>query len=167
MKKLTMIAALAMVACLSAFTFTGCGGSNTDSTTSDASAQESKKEESSKAEEASMVDGKYVSIEAFLSDPVLSESFKGEETDEYTIDIKAEGDSLVYEYVYKSPIEDVEAQKELLSGSTATDAMSSVMVNIANTIKDYISVENPSVITRYLNSDGTLIYEATYEADAE
>lgn len=43
MKKLTMIAALAMVACLSAFTFTGCGGSNTDSTTSDASAQESKK----------------------------------------------------------------------------------------------------------------------------
>lgn len=159
MKKLTIIAALAMVACVSAFTFTGCGGSKTTS-------EGSKAEESSKTEE-SMVDGKYVSIEACLADPAFQAALNNTDTDEYSVAIKGEDNKLIYEYTYKIMIEDVDAQKESIAKISETESVKGAMVNVANGLKSFVHVENPCVVARYINMDGTLIYEATYEADAE
>lgn len=180
MKKLTIFAALAMVACLSAFTFTGCGGSNTESTASDTSAQESKTEESSKTEEessraeesskteeASMVNGKYASIEAYLADPTIKSALDSmiASNDTLTIEVKAEGDSLVYEYKYTQTYEDIELMKQSLESSASS--VESTMVGVANSLKTCVDVENPTVVMRYLNGDGALICEIEYGADAE
>ena len=156
-----------MVACLSAFTFTGCGGSNADTKTSDISAQESNNEESSDTEEASMVDGKYTSIEAYISDPTIKSALDSAmpTDDTFTLEIKAEGESLVYEYKYTETYEEIELMKETLESSASS--MESSMVSVANTLKSIVDVENPKVVMRYLNGDGTLISEIEFGADAE
>ncbi len=79
------------------------------------------------------------------------------------IDIKGEDNKLIYEYAYTSQIEDVESAKSTLD--SGLEAQKTTFVNVANSLKDAVDVENPVVVVRYLNADGTLITEAEYEAE--
>lgn len=80
------------------------------------------------------------------------------------IDVKAEDNKLIYEFTYKTQIEDslIDSVKDQLN--TSFNSMSSSFESIANELKSQIKIDDPVVIIRLLNADGTTITELEFKA---
>ncbi len=80
------------------------------------------------------------------------------------IDVKAEENKLVYEFTYTTQISDdlIDTMKDQLDASF--NAMSSTFESIANELKSEIGIENPVVVIKLLNADGTTITEIEFDA---
>lgn len=142
MKKLVSLSAIIMVCVICVLSLAGCG----DRT----------------------LDGKYKTVEAYLADPIVKATLEeslGSDTDTMAIEVKAEGSNLVYEYAftetYEADLLDI-MKSSLESSTTANEA---TFKDVANSLKDVVAGDDLGVIVRYLNGDGTVIFEATYKAD--
>lgn len=80
------------------------------------------------------------------------------------IEVKTDDNKLVYEFTYKTQIEDnlIDSVKDQLD--TAFNSMSSSFESIANELKTEIKIDNPVVVIKLLNADGTTITELEFEA---
>lgn len=114
------------------------------------------------------LDGRYKSVEAYLADPIVKATLKeslGSDSDTMAIDVIAEGSNLVYEYAftdtYEADMLDI-MKSSLESSTTANEA---TFKDVAYSLKDVVASDDLGVVVRYLNGDGTVIFEETYKAD--
>lgn len=136
MKKLASIFSLVLVAALLAVSLTACSGK------------------------------KYGSMEDYVnSDEVqsqLSATLAEAEAQGMKMEVKGDGNKLIYAYTFAEGIETegmADALKEALS------AQASTFETIATTLKGAVDVDNPVVVVQYLASDGTEIYSQEFAAN--
>ena len=107
----------------------------------------------------------YSSVENYIKSPINQVALStiiGISDEEKDIEIKAEGENLVFEYRYKEIFDENSKKSIAAAHSEKYKFASSDFTNLADTLKREVEVENPSVIVRYYNGDGTIIYELTY-----
>lgn len=80
------------------------------------------------------------------------------------IDVKAEGEKLIKQFDYKQDIPDsaVDTIQSVLEKNFNSN--SEAFVNIADTIKKEVGIENPEVIIEINTNDGTNLITQTYGA---
>lgn len=85
--------------------------------------------------------------------------------EEFEMNIKAEDNALIYEYIYTEaiPEESIALVEETLKG--AAENQESIFNNILDSIKLYVDVDAPVVLLRYYNADGTLIAEIEFDGE--
>lgn len=103
----------------------------------------------------------YIESDTFQSQLETQKSSFGSTLD---IDVKAEDNKLIYEFTYKTQIEDslIDSVKDQLD--TAFNSMSSTFESLANDLKNQVKIENPVVVIKLLNADGTTITELEFNA---
>lgn len=109
---------------------------------------------------------KYGSMEDYVnSDEVqsqLSATLAEAEAQGMKMEVKGDGNKLIYAYTFAEGIETegmADALKEALS------AQASTFETIATTLKGAVDVDNPVVVVQYLASDGTEIYSQEFAAN--
>lgn len=80
------------------------------------------------------------------------------------IDVKADGEKLVYDFAYKTqiPEESLETVKPQLQSSF--DAQASIFEDLANQMKKEVGIEDATVVINLNNADGTNIISFEYKA---
>lgn len=78
-----------------------------------------------------------------------------------TMEVKADGDTLVYRYVYadEMPIND----ETTAYFDQKLEETKEQFTEVIDEMKELIDVENPKVKLLYENPDGSVVYEHTYE----
>lgn len=140
MKKFTSIFAILMVCLICALSFTGCDIG---------------------------LDGRYKTVEAYLENPTVKSSLEesmGSVPEDIDIEIIGTTNELIYQYTFEETYDaaTVELLKSSFEGSV--DSLEASMVDIANSLKDCVSANNLCVVVKYLNGDGTVIFEKTFNS---
>lgn len=80
-----------------------------------------------------------------------------------TIEVTGEGNKLIYSYYFDTQLDDVETVRAgLEEGIKAQEA---TFKTIAKSLKEEINVENPVVVIKYFNADGSELYTVEFTAD--
>lgn len=166
----------ALLAFVLVFTAAGCGAEDEASDRAKAQAEEEKRlaeEEREAAQEAQRAAEQevyyfYDSMEEYASSDlvqnILNSTLEEYKTDEIGFAIRGEGNRLIYEYTYKTlamteemtPLLEEELEKQ-------ADALQSV----ADSLKDVVNVEQPTVVVRYLDMNGAQIAAREYTAQQD
>lgn len=77
------------------------------------------------------------------------------------IEIKGEGNKLIYVYTYQQDIV-LDGMADALA--SALDAQASTFEAVATSLKEDVGVENPVVVVKYMANDGTEIYSQEFTA---
>ncbi|MBQ9674070.1 MAG: DUF4854 domain-containing protein [Ruminococcus sp.] len=112
----------------------------------------------------------YESLDDYLSDSTVQDFFQPT-IDAYAeqgmkMTISAENGNLLYEVTYNEQIKDenLPATKQALQSSMKNS--SEIYINIANSLREYIeNTDKMTVIVRFLNADGTKIYQCSYSSE--
>lgn len=114
--------------------------------------------------------GIYKNMEEYISDPTvkasLDQAIKSAAGSGMTIDITAEGNTLIYKYTYKQQMSSDSVPVETLKQSleTAMNSQKDQMQNFANQIGNVVE-ETPAIISlQYIDADGTPLYEKEFIA---
>lgn len=105
-------------------------------------------------------------IDAFLQDETVSKQINSvlAEQKDTQISVKAEGSKLVYEYTLDEGQNTEEFKKEL---ENTTKMQEYTFTNIATALSEAIREDNPSVVVRYLDANGSLIFEKEFTPETE
>lgn len=76
------------------------------------------------------------------------------------VDVRAEGKSLVYDLTYKTEL----PEESLDTVKSGLESLSSTYEGIANSIKESVGIDDPSVVVKINTKDGTNILSKTYNA---
>lgn len=133
MKKITTLFASLCLAFVMIVTLTACGGKEFDSIE------------------------KYLEAQQDQIDAAISQ----QKALGLTMEVKADGDTLVYRYVYATQMEVTDEVTNYFD--TQMEQNKSQFDAVIDEMKELIDVENPKVKLLYENPDGTVIYEHTYE----
>lgn len=168
----TMKTMICTTAALLMMSLAACGGSKTETTaaetTTEAETTEEALVETTKAEDenATIVEGKFASVADFAaSDAVQSQLASLKETlasSGMDINITGEDNKLVYTYIYPEGT-DTSNIADTLKSAMASQA--DTFKNVASSIKAAVEVENPVVVVRYVNADGSEIYSEEFAAE--
>lgn len=107
------------------------------------------------------------SVEDYIQSDIIQSEIESanESTDELNMEVLADGDTLIYQYTYSETITDEEELDFYRETFETTLAESeSTFVAVADSLYDVVDVKEPSVKVRYLNADGSLIYETEFKA---
>lgn len=137
MKKIALILAAALIAVTSIFCFAGCG------------------------ETPEQKLANYIASDACQKDIDTLKSSFGSTLD---IDVRAEGKSLVYDLTYKTELPEDSLDTVKSSLESAFESLSSTYEGIANSIKESVGIDDPSVVVKINTKDGTNIFSKTYKA---
>lgn len=173
----------ALLAFVLVFAAAGCGAEDEASDRAKARAEEEERlaeEEREAAQEAQAAAEQaqaaaeqevyyfYDSMEEYASSDlvqnILNSTLEEYKTDEIGFAIRGEGNRLIYEYTYKTlamteempPVLEEELEKQ-------ADALQSV----ADSLKDVVNVEQPTVVVRYLDMNGAQIAAREYTAQQD
>lgn len=108
----------------------------------------------------------FASVSDYLKDPDVSKKIKeGTEDADSTVsmDVYADGDTLVYEYMYQDHIADDQLATVKENLDSALDANVDTYQNVINELKMYVRIDNPKVKVVFLNDDETEITSKTFE----
>lgn len=128
----------------------------------ESSEAESSEEESSKSTGSKLYDTVSEYVQSSIFQGQLASMKESMAESDMDIDIVGEGNALVYVYTYPAgtPTEGLaEALESVMQGQEQT------FIDVATSIKAIVNEENPVVIVRYVESDGTVIYEQEFEAE--
>ena len=105
-------------------------------------------------------------IDAFLQDETVSKQINSvlAEQKDTQINVKAEGSKLVYEYTLNEGQNTEEFKKEL---ENTTKMQEYTFTNIATALSEAIREDNPSVVVRYLDANGSLMFEKEFTPETE
>lgn len=141
MKKFTSIFAILMVCLICAMSLTACGGMG--------------------------LDGKYKTVEAYLENPTVKASIKESmdtNAEDMEIEVLGTENQLIYQYQFEETYDDATVQILRSSFESQVDSLEPTMVDVADSLKDVVSAKNLCVVLKYLNGDGTVIFEHTFNA---
>ena len=80
------------------------------------------------------------------------------------IDVKAEGEKLVFDFTYKTQIDDATLQIVKPSLETAFSSLASTFETLANQIKKEVGLAGATVVININNADGKSIVNFEYKA---
>ena len=184
MKNLYRVLALTL-SVLMLLSFAACGGSkNESSKPNDSSSQTSEPasqpESTPESEPADNGDGndssfKFASIQEFIDSDMFQNQW-GSMTQELdgsgmSIELKGEGDTLVYLFTYDDFSSDdfdedtLTLMADTLKEALEDDSTGSTFVSIAKSLKAAVNVDKPAVRVSYQTSDGVEIASHEYSAD--
>lgn len=112
-------------------------------------------------------DGKFTSIQGMLDSDIMSEQLESQmaslEESGMSCELSADGEALVYNFTIEDPDMTAAMTKDVLDSQM--EALSSTFESIASVLPSMVdSLENPSIIVRYLNPDGEEITFMEYFA---
>lgn len=137
MKKITLSIVAVLMALTSVFTFAACGQTPEQKLAT------------------------YVESDTFQKQV---DSMKEQFASVLDVKVSAEGSKVIYDFTYKTQIEDslVAATKETLD--TTFQSMSSTYTGIADALKEDVGIENPVVVININNADGKNITTIEFKA---
>lgn len=110
--------------------------------------------------------GKFASMEDYVaSDEVQAEieaSKSALEGQGETIDIRGEGNKLIYSYKYETIVKQ-EGMEETLETEAAKQE--SLFTSTATSLKSLVDVDNPVVVIEYIDANGEMIFTKEYPAE--
>ena len=110
----------------------------------------------------------YASVEEFVqSEEVQQQVQKASEqyqADGLTITASADGDKLVFTYAVSTQIDAAATIPALEMGF---DGQASSFTEVIQQMREQIDVENPSIVLRYVNADGSEILSREYTGSVE
>lgn len=80
------------------------------------------------------------------------------------IDVKAEGEKLVFDFTYKTQLDDSTLDLMKSQLETSFNSLSSTFESLANQIKKEVGIENATVVIKINNADGKNIISLDYKA---
>lgn len=80
------------------------------------------------------------------------------------IDVKAEGEKLVFDFTYKTQLDDSTLDLMKSQLETSFNSLSSTFESLANQIKKEVGIENATVVININNADGKNIISLDYKA---
>ena len=109
---------------------------------------------------------KLSSVEEYLALPTVQESIdvlsQTLEASGLKMTVTGEGSRLIYTYTYGTQVDAAAAKPLLESG---LDNQAATMETVAASLKLYVDIEDPIVVVRYLNADGSEIYTREFQAE--
>lgn len=146
-------------------------GSYSDSSSSSLSSSSGSKESSSSSGSDILSEKLYKSVdELFGSASMKSMLEKTEETinkssDQFTLDITVEKDAIIYDYKFKEqiPAESLDISREVAEESFEDSATLDKIKPLMKLMVQYVGQDNPKVVMKYTNADGSLIFEKTFD----
>lgn len=109
---------------------------------------------------------KYDSMEAYLASDEMQSQIESQEEkldgSGFRLKIVAQENKLIRIYTYDK-MQDVDAAKQILKDGM--DSQEEVYQNQANELKASVNIENPVLVVRYLNPDGTELYSREFAAE--
>lgn len=124
-------------------------------------------DESSKAESNKDDSKMFASIQEYLEYPNTKKSIETMKstlsTTLYDFDCYADGDALIYEYKFTKQISDdkLENVKNILDDTFAD--MDSTLSDLMEELLEYVDIENPIISVKYVNNDGSVITEKSFD----
>lgn len=114
-----------------------------------------------------MIGNKFASISAYLEDSEWKDTFKSIQDmlgDMMTVSCYAEGDTLVYDYKYTSTYTStvLDSITESLEDSLNEDSTAQNFTGVAETLQQYVVINDPAVKVIYRNGDDSVIAQKTY-----
>ncbi len=171
MKKSKKFMSILMLSCLFATVFSGCNFVQIiDTGAGYLDSQAFELAENSGTEDSQSDDKNYSSIDDYIKSPLNQVAIKqlfGESDEEKSVEIVPEENNLVIEYRYYETFDEQSIKSTAARHSEIYKFNSEAFVKLANSIKNEVNIEDPSVILRYYNGDGTFIYELEFKADLE
>jgi uncharacterized lipoprotein YehR (DUF1307 family) len=108
---------------------------------------------------------KYKSVEAYVQSEEVQEVVESLESQledsGVDITITAEGDKMVYTYTYET-LENADGMADALA--SAVETQEDTFQETADRIGEMVKTKNPTLVIRYLDSSGELIYSKEYTA---
>lgn len=150
-----------------AFTLAACGGSedkkDTDADTGAGSGATANKDSGASTAETS---GKFTSIQNFIDSDLFREHL-GPKIDDFeekglSMSFSAEDSRLIWDFKINDP--NLSGAVEPASLESALDSQASVFESVADTLTTAVDVDNPIVLVRYLDSDGTELTSREFSA---
>lgn len=161
-KKFVKVVACATMLAM-VLSFSGCGKSDDSKTDSDKKTEQGSTSNNKTSDDNS---DKAKSIEEYVnSDEVQAalEQIRNTMTDgSMTIDIRAEGNKMVYSYQY-AELEAVEGMEDTLKQGIQQE--SATFQETANAIKDEVDVDEAYLVIEYLDKNGTVICSEEFKAE--
>lgn len=154
-KLLTCMAMLTMVLSLAA-----CGGDD------DSYNNNSSKSDNSSNDKTYMYDSieEYVNSEEFQSS--LESLMSSLEDSGMKMDITGKDNKLIYTYTYTSITVDDDSKEAMAEAlESGLTEQSSQFTSLAASLSEMIDVKDPVVQVRYIDAEGTVIYEADFSAE--
>lgn len=108
---------------------------------------------------------KYPTLKKYLEDPANIkgiDAVKESSSGTMDIDVKADGNTMVYDYTYRTKIEDSDLPGVKQTIDSSLDSTESTFVGLADTLQNQIE-EDIKVKIVYRNADGEVITERTFE----
>ncbi len=106
---------------------------------------------------------KFKTVEDWLNDPATKGQMNSQlsqlQTADYTVEIKADGNELIYEYKYKVAVDEAATKTLLEQGMSSVE---SYFKNMIKPIQALVSTPGVKVTIKYLNSNGNVILAKTF-----
>ena len=165
-------ARILLVTTMTAMLFAGCG--KTDSASSDVAtdttavtdqieeAVEDTVEEEAEAAEAAVEEASAMTFEEYVNSDASVKAQLDEVADQMSMNISAEGNSLVYEYTLDMEVSD--DQKDALAEQfdSALAEQASTFEDMKSQLEAETGVSGISIVINYLDSNGSLVYSTTF-----
>lgn len=118
-----------------------------------------KTEEGSKTEDEDIADdGLYASIEEYVNSDAMQDEIASMldtiEEQGMKMEVKGEGNKLIYSYTY-TELEETDGMKEALDAGL--DSQKSTFVTVAKSLTEVVDVEDPVVVVEYIDVNGNVI----------
>ena len=110
----------------------------------------------------------YASVEEFVASDIvqqqLSDASAQYQDEGLTITASADGDKLVFTYAVSTQID---AASTIPALEMELDAKASSFTSVVEKMKEQIATENPSIVLRYVNADGSEILSREFTGSTE
>lgn len=114
-------------------------------------------------------DAPYANVEEMLADETVAsameESLSAMESEGLSMEIKGEGNRLLYTFTYESLDENTDLEQLGSALEEAVSGMSSTFESIAGSLADTVQEANPVVVVIYQTADGTELYSGEFSAE--
>lgn len=152
------------VAMTMALSLGACGSKDDEDTK--AKTEESSDEEEEADDSSEEITGKFDSIEDYVNSELLqsqlSSMMDSLEGSGMSMEVKGEGDKLIYSYKYDEVVK-AEGMAETLQAGLESQA--STFSQVASSLKLAVDVENPIVVVEYIDANGEMIYSQEFTAE--
>ena len=106
---------------------------------------------------------KFKTVEDWLNDSATKAQMNSQlsqlQTADYTVEIKADGNELIYEYKYKMAVDEAATKKLLEQGMSSVE---SYFKNMIKPIQALVTTPGVKVTIKYLNNNGNVILAKTF-----
>lgn len=168
-KKFLAVFSSLCMALVMVFSLVGCGGEEEES---QESSKNNTKVENNDGEDRSSGENKllgsskmFASLQEYIDaqKDEIDAAIKQNEGSGMSMEVKADGDTLIYRYIYDEPIEVSEYVVDTFEAGL--DQYKSQFDAILEEIEKYVEAEKPAVLLLYENPDGSLVFSCRFSGD--